>query len=423
VKTCWRARRYSDRPMRGGPLAVVALVAAVLGAGLALAIARGAGWIGEDRSSTVVLSSTAPPAAGSAAVTSAGSSAKPLVGNGFDPALIYRRRSAGVVTIFAFFGAPGSDLSQASQGSGFVVSPKGVILTNSHVITNAGAGGGAISAAGRVYVEFSDHDRVPAQVVGWDLFDDVGVLKVDPGAHALDPVPLGDSGEVQVGNPVAAIGSPFGNENSLSVGVVSATGRSISSLTSAYRLSDAIQTDAPINHGNSGGPLFDARGRVIGINAQIRTEANGAADGVGFAVPIDSARRSMEQLLSVGRVAYAYVGVTTEDVTPSVARRLKLPVQRGALVDAVCGGGPGARAGLRGGDRALQINGVAVRAGGDVITAIDGRAVAGADDIARIVTASLAPGETAQFEIRRGAKKLTVPVKLVERPASPSSQC
>jgi S1-C subfamily serine protease len=228
---------------------------------------------------------------------------------------------------------------------------------------------------------------------------------------------------VQVGAPVAAIGSPFGNENSLTIGVVSAIGRSISSLTSAYRLSDAIQTDAPINHGNSGGPLFDARGRVIGINAQIRTGANGAADGVGFAVPIDSARRSMEQLLASGRVAYAYVGVTTEDVTPFVARRLKLAVQRGALIDAVCGGGPGAKAGLRGGNRALQIDGVAVRAGGDVITAIDGHAVVGADDIARIVAGSLAPGQTAQFEIRRGTRKLIVPVTLVERPASPDSRC
>jgi S1-C subfamily serine protease len=131
----------------------------------------------------------------------------------------------------------------------------------------------------------------------------------------------------------------------------------------------------------------------------------------------------MEQLLAVGRVAYAYVGVTTEDVTPSVARRLKLPVQRGALVDAVCGGGPGAKAGLRGGDRALQIDGIAVRAGGDVITAIDGHAVTASDDIARIVTASLAPGDTAQFHIRRGDRKLTIPVTLVERPATPASRC
>src|SRR5207244_3417014 len=191
VKTRGSGRRYSERPMRGGPLAVVALVAAVLGAGVALAIARGAGWVGGGQARTVVLN-TAPAPTGTGMASSA-ANAKPLAGNGFDPALLYRRRSPGVVTIFAFFGPPGSDLTQASQGSGFVVSGTGVILTNSHVITNAGEGGGAVSAAGRVYVEFSDHDRVPAHVVGWDLFDDVGVLKVDPGAHPLDPVPLGES--------------------------------------------------------------------------------------------------------------------------------------------------------------------------------------------------------------------------------------
>jgi 2-alkenal reductase len=404
--------------MRGGPLAVVALVAAALGAGLALALARAAGWVGGGHRQTDVLSQT-PGRPGTAATASVGVG-RPLPGNGFDPALLYRRRSAGVVTIFATFGPTSSDLGQASQGSGFVVSDRGVILTNSHVITNAGEGG-PIHAASRVYVEFSDHDRVPAHVVGWDVFDDVGVIRVDPKAHALDPVPLGESSTVQVGEPVAAIGSPFGNENSLTVGVVSAIGRSISSLTSAYRLSDAIQTDAPINHGNSGGPLFDARGRVIGINAQIRTESNGAADGVGFAVPIDSARRSMEQLLSVGHVAYAYVGVTTEDLTPSVAQRLGLRVQRGALVDTVCPGGPGAAAGLRGGTRGVQVNGISVHAGGDVITAIDGSPVEGADDVARIVTGELTPGETARFAIVRSGSQLTVPVRLIERPATPSS--
>ncbi|TML03283.1 MAG: trypsin-like serine protease, partial [Actinobacteria bacterium] len=129
---------------------------------------------------------------------------------------------------------------------GFVVSPKGYILTNSHVITNAGDGSGKVSAADRLFVEFQDHDRVAAKIVGWDIYDDVGLIKVDPADHRLDPVPLGDSAQVKVGQPVAAIGSPFGNVNSLSVGVVSATERSISSLTSQYSLVDAIQTDAAI---------------------------------------------------------------------------------------------------------------------------------------------------------------------------------
>src|SRR5204863_5563932 len=157
-------------------------------------------------------------------------------------------------------------------------------------------------------------DRVPARIVGWDIFDDVALIRVDPQDHSLAPVPLGDSSAVAVGEPVAAIGSPFGQADSLGVGVVAATHRSIESLTSKYNLVDAIQTDAPINHGNSGGPLFDARGRVIGINAQIRSDS-GNAEGVGFAVPINSAKRSMEQLIGHGSVSYAYIGVVTTDLT------------------------------------------------------------------------------------------------------------
>ena len=166
------------------------------------------------------------------------------------------------------------------------------------------------------------------------------MIKVDPSAHALAPVPLGDSAAVVVGEPVAAIGSPFGNENSLAVGVVSAVHRSIESLTSTYNLVDAIQTDAPINHGNSGGPLFDARGRVIGINAQIRS-ASGQAEGVGFAVPINSAKRSMQQLIANGSVAYAFVGVETTDLTPALARRFGYAVQRGAVVTNIVRRQPG----------------------------------------------------------------------------------
>ena len=295
------------------------------------------------------------------------------------------------------------------------------MLTNSHVITDAGdSSGGSVKAADHLYVEFQDHDRVPATVVGWDVFDDVGLIRVDPAQHALEPVPLGDSSRVVVGEPVAAIGSPFGNENSLSVGVVSATKRSIGSLTSSYNLVDAIQTDAPINHGNSGGPLFDARGRVIGINAQIRSDS-GNAEGVGFAVPINSARRSMGQLIAKGRVSYAYVGISTEDLTPSIAKRFGYPVQYGAIVDCTESGSPGQKAGLRGGSNDVQFNGSAFRRGGDVIVAIDGTPVRNAEDVVRVVTERLAPGGVATLTIYRGDVRKTVAVRLIDRPKTPSS--
>ena len=245
------------------------------------------------------------------------------------------------MTLYADLGPDGQ-----SQGSGFVVDKRGTLLTNAHVVTNvAEAAGGPVHGARTLYVEFKDRDRVPAKIVGWDLFSDIAVVRVDPGLHALSPVPLGSSAGVIVGAPVAAIGSPFNEQSSLSVGVVSATDRTIDSLTSGYSVANAIQTDTPINRGNSGGPLFDARGRVIGINAQIRS-TSGTAEGVGFAIPIDTARRSLEQLLRSGRVSYAYIGVTTQDVTPGLARRFGFGARHGALVARVEPGTPAAAPGF-----------------------------------------------------------------------------
>jgi S1-C subfamily serine protease len=272
-----------------------------------------------------------------------------------------------------------------------------------------------------VYVVFADGDRIPASIVGWDLFNDTGVVKVDPSAHPVTPVPLGDSSRVVVGEPVAAIGSPFGQESSLAVGVVSATERSIRSLTSAYDVSGAIQIDAPINRGNSGGPLLDARGRVIGINAQISSET-GTAEGVGFAIPINAARRSMEQLLATGKVAYAYVGVTTQDVTPAIARRYRLGAQRGALIQSVVDKGPADEAGLKGGGNEELFNGVPISLGGDLIVSFAGERVERAADIARIVTERLRPDQTVSATVvRHGTgKREIVRLRLIERPLNPT---
>ena len=399
--------------MRPGAVAVVALVAGAVGAVAVLLLGKTIGWVDDDagRTETVVLPATGVQNGGARAQAPA----SPLVGNGFDPAAIYARTSSGVVTIHAIF-----DGGARAQGSGFVVSEQGHVLTNSHVIAAAGEGSERVRSATSLFVVFEDGDRLPATVIGWDLFNDTGVVKLDPRDHALSPLPLGDSDDVVVGEPVAAIGSPFGNENSLAVGVVSAVSRSIPSLTSGFSVANAIQIDAPINHGNSGGPLLDARGRVIGINAQIRSES-GNAEGVGFAIPINSARRSMEQLIATGKVAYAYIGITTQDVTPALAREYDLAAPRGALIDQVVEGKPAARAGLRGASKEAVFNGSTVSVGGDLIVALDGEAVESADDVVRIVTDRLRPGQLVRVTVLRGGKgkRETVSVRLAERPLDP----
>ena len=383
--------------------------AALIGLGLACAaigaiVATGMGRaLDADSPTTTVIETVAQ--GGDTAVP-----AVPVTRAGFDPAAVYARRSPGVVTIYADLGDTGG-----SQGSGFVVDARGHILTNAHVITDVTASPASVSGARAIYVEFPDGERVRGTVVGWDLFNDTGVVKVDPSTHALAPVPLGDSDTVRVGEPVAAIGSPFGKQSSLAVGVVSAIGRTIDSLTSGFAIADAIQIDAPINRGNSGGPLFDARGRVIGINAQIQSQS-GTAEGVGFAVPINSAARSLRQLVRTGEVRYAYVGIEAQDLTPGLARAIGLPATRGALVVRVNPGTPAARAGLRPGTSTRTVNGVEVAVGGDVVLAIDGRPVRSSDDVGRLVASTLLPGQTVDFVVLRGGKRTTVPVTLADRP-------
>jgi S1-C subfamily serine protease len=405
--------------MRPGAVALIALIAAVLGGLFAVVLADRSG-LAEGRSTDTVFVS----GRGSALPverTLPDASARPLLGNGFDPAAIYRSRSAGVVTVYAYFDdRPASE--HAAQGSGFVISKRGDILTSAHVVTTAREGERNAARADRVFVAFSDRDRVPARLVGWDVYDDVAVLRVDPKAHSLSPLPLGNSNRVVVGEPVAAMGSPFGNENSLAVGIVSATRRSIDSMTSEYTVADAIQTDAPITHGNSGGPLFDARGRVIGINAQIRTNS-GQTEGVGFAIPINAAKRSFEQLAQTGRVAYAYVGVNAEDLTPTIARRFDYAVERGAVIACVVRGSPGAKAGLRGGNETRELNGFEFRHGGDVVVAIGNTPVRSADDFVGIISESLLPGQVVRFRVVREGRRLTVPVRLGDRPRRPIGEC
>jgi S1-C subfamily serine protease len=273
--------------------------------------------------------------------------------------------------------------------------------------------GASIKKASEVYVEFANRERVSAKVVGFDPNADVALLRIDPGDRALRALPLADSDRIAVGEPVAAIGSPFGEPQSLSVGVVSATGRSIDSLT-GFSISGAIQTDAAINKGNSGGPLLDSHGQVLGINSQIRS-STGAGSGVGFAVAVDTVKRSLDSLRRDGEVKYAYIGVSSADVYPQLARRFKLGTDHGAWVQQVVPAGPADKAGLQAGRGAVRFQAEPYRPGGDVIVAMGGKDVRGADDLSTILQ-GFRPGQTIDVKVVRGGKERTVKLRLAERP-------
>jgi S1-C subfamily serine protease len=339
----------------------------------------------------------------------------------FNPGAVYEKAAPGVVTILSVFGGGGGDAGDlfgggggVGQGSGFVISDEGEILTNAHVVTDAEASGNpsGINAAKEVYVQFADRNQVPAEVVGFDPYADVALIKVNPEGLDIQPLELGDLEDVAVGAPVAAIGSPFGEEQSLSTGVVSATDRSIESLTE-FRIDGAIQTDASINPGNSGGPLLDADATVIGLNQQINT-TSGGNEGVGYAVPIDLALRSLEQLRDDGSVDYAFLGVTTQALYPQLAGKLDLDVDTGALVAEVTEGGPADEAGLEAADQTIDFQGQEIEAGGDVIVAVNGEEIVGENDLARLVS-RLDPGTEAELEIIRDGEREEVTVTLGTR--------
>jgi S1-C subfamily serine protease len=336
-------------------------------------------------------------------------------GRGFDPDGIYRRLSPGVVTVTSLFDTPAAllrDGGEGGVGSGFVVNGDGYIATNAHVVTTGRAPNQ--KRAKRVYVSFSDGNRVPARIVGDDPFSDVGLIKVDPKGLSLTALGLGRSSHLQVGDPVAAIGSPFGEERSLTVGVTSALDRTIESLT-AFQIGNAIQTDAAINPGNSGGPLLDAKGRVIGINAQIRSES-GAGAGVGFAIPVDTVRRSLRELRQSGKVRYGYLGVTTKQLYPQLAERVGVPAKSGALVADVVSGSPADKAGIKSRGKKILFQGEPdIPEDSDVIASLDGRPLTHDNDLSDLVSLKR-PGDKVELEVYRHSDKRTVTVTLGTRP-------
>ena len=325
---------------------------------------------------------------------------------------VYERDGPGVVFIQADIGSESAspfglpdDGSGIATGSGFVLDKDGYILTNAHVVDGAKEAG----------VRFTEESSlVEAEIVGTDLSSDLAVLKIDPDdAPKLTPLKLGDSTELRVGDPVIAIGNPFGYDRTVTTGIVSALQRQISAPNN-FQIDNVIQTDASINPGNSGGPLIDARGEVVGINSQIATGGANGSVGIGFAVPVSTAKQIVPQLKDDGEVERAYLGVTTTSVTEQLAEDLNLPVDAGALIQEVVDGAPADEAGLRAGRTEIAQG---IRVGGDIIVKVDGQAISRNSDVADAILDNK-PGDEVEIEYFRGDDRKTATVELGERPQS-----
>ena len=327
------------------------------------------------------------------------------------PREIYRRDAPGVVFVAADVAQAASPFAPEQDGratgSGFVIGKGGSIVTNAHVVEGAGT----------VTVRFGDRKTARARVAGRDPSTDIALLLVDPDGLKLRPLELGSSKGVRVGDPTVAIGNPFGLDRTLTTGVISALQRSIPSLQRGFTINNVIQTDAALNPGNSGGPLIDARGKVIGVNSQIETGGNGRGNvGIGFAVPVDTAKEVIPQLRRTGSVQRAYLGVSARSIDDSLDE-LNLASEDGALVEAVAPDGPAARAGLRGGSEEREAGGATVRLGGDIIKAVDGTKVRDADDVSELI-GRRRPGDSVSRQIIRDGTRREVSVKLGRRPGS-----
>jgi S1-C subfamily serine protease len=380
-----RARIFSFR-------FVELLVVAAVGGALALG---GAALLGKLGSHTTIQQVSPLGGGGVGAVT-----LQAPTTTGLTAEQIYKRDAPGVVQVTA------SDPTQGSEslGSGFVIDKAGHIVTNFHVVRGAA----------KIFVSFSGQDQLAGTVVGSDPSTDVAVLKIRAQASALTPLELGNSDGLRVGDSVYAIGNPFGYTRTLTSGIVSALQRQIKAPNS-LTIDNVIQTDASINHGNSGGPLLDAAGRVIGVTSQIYAENSQQGNlGIGFAVPVNTVRNIAAQIISTGKVAHAYLGVETAPITPELTKLYHLPAS-GLIIQAVVGGGPAKRAGLAGGSTNVVVNGESYRLGGDVIVGVDGAPVSAFEQL-RDAIARKQPGDTLKLEVVRNGSKKSVSVKLGQAP-------
>jgi S1-C subfamily serine protease len=371
---------------------IVAVLCGALAGGLTALL------VDSDQAASSSTAATAPAATGRGILTAAQT---------------YRRDAPAVVVITATqtqrvpatFFSPPSTRSVQSLGSGFAIDPRGDILTNDHVV--AGAKG--------VRVGFSGGSSYPATIVGTDATTDLAVVRVDAPASALHPLAFGDSASAVVGDPVYAIGNPFGLERTMTAGIVSATGRDIQA-PNGLTIPNAIQTDAPINHGNSGGPLLDSHGRVLGVNSQIEGGTVEANVGVGFAIPANTARSVSEQLIAHGRVEHGWLGVEVETIDPGVSKAAGGLPPHGVVVARVDRSGPAAKAGLKPATRQVTVNGATALLGGDAIVAVDGAPIHTATQLADAI-AGHKPGDRVTLEAVRGGSTHHVAVTLAAPPS------
>ena len=374
----------------------------------ALVLIFGAYWAGARFAQRQPTNVEALPLAGSNSLTSVSQRDAALTDDESINVRIYRLASPAVANIltkateYDFFMDP---VPVEGAGSGFVIDPRGYILTNYHVVEGAQS----------IEVVLGDQSHYAAKFVGADQRNDVALLKIEPKEKHLVALSLGDSSSLQVGQKVLAIGNPFGFQSTLTTGVVSALGRTVQTSQSTF-IDEAIQTDAAINRGNSGGPLINSHGQVIGINSAIYTPS-GTTAGIGFAIPVNTAKNIATDLITDGRVHRAFLGVETLPIGGWLSEALDLPVKNGLLVERATKGGPAAAAGIQGGNRVVAAGMRRIAIGGDVITAIDNQKVGSQLDV-NLALNHKRPGDNITVTVYRGGKKMDIPVKLGERTAN-----
>jgi S1-C subfamily serine protease len=408
------------RPRRGSGLVIagVAVAAGLAGGGVVAALGHTSGSSASPSPAAAPATTSKPDPSEFPSSFTARSSA-----GGKSINAIYRADGPGVVTVLATsktsgsggfsvpgFSQPNQSQETVSQGSGFVLDKKGYILTNEHVVDGAKT----------VRVSFANQDNVTATVIGSDRSTDLALLKVNVPGNQLHPLALGNSAAVHVGDPVVAIGNPFGLARTVTAGIVSALQRQITA-PNGFAIDHAIQTDAAINHGNSGGPLINAAGQVIGINAQLPSNSNVDGNvGIGFAIPIDTAKPVIAQLRQSGRVAHAWLGISGANIDSTLPQTLNLPSKSGVLISGIVPGGPADKAGIHSGNNSVVANGQAYCTGGDVITAVDGKKITSFDSLSAAI-ASKQPGAKVKLTLASTAGTRTVEVTLGTQPASPPS--